>query len=80
MNRLTSKRKFKQGRQLKKDWNADVGADAIREASNKLAEYEDSLLEPEEVKEFVLDICKGDYKKWNEKLCQLLHDNYENAK
>ena len=47
---------------------------------SKLAKYEDTLLEPEEVKEMILDICKGDFIKWKDKLTQILHDNYENSK
>ena len=52
---------------------------AIYEAIHKLSEYENCLLEPNEVKELVLDICKGNHQRWNKRLSQLLHDNYENA-
>lgn len=54
--------------------------DGIAVYINKLSKYENCLLEPDEVKELVLDICKGNYQKWNQKLSQLLRDNYDNAK
>jgi hypothetical protein len=54
--------------------------DGMATYMNKLAKYENCLLEPEEVKELVLDICKGNYQKWYEKLSNLLREKYDNAK
>lgn len=51
MKRLTEKRKYKDGRKLKGDWQALYGADVIYEATDHLAEYEDIGLSPEEIKQ-----------------------------
>ena len=60
----------------KGDYNDDCNDCEIQKCFTKLAAYERTLLEPEDVKDLVIDIVGGKYSKWNKILYNLLNNQY----
>jgi len=54
--------------------------EGIADYINKLSKYENTLLDPDEIKQLIVAVCKNDIEEWQIKLIHMLNKNYEEAK